>query len=150
MSHRESQQRYVLFWLSTSYIALSRLHLDALVGRRVHPDNEQNATQVAVRKTVSLVHRLVWFFSVLYVTTLEFGKLYCGGETIMAFYLRKFAQFLTNHEKYRLASRMVSVAVSWNELWLGSKSAAIKDSYRQSAVLNSLAGKSWWPIVRKI
>merc|ERR1711991_478041 len=140
MSHRESQQRYVLFWLSAGYITLSRFYLDE-AQRNIPPESDLNATQLALAKTASLVHRLAWFLSVLHLCSLEFGNLYCGGETIVSYYLRKFARFLTNKEKYKLASNILSFAVSWNELWLGSRSLAVQPGYRHAAVLNSLAGK---------
>ena len=84
-----------------------------------------------------------------YVCCLEFGKLYCGGETILSYYLRKFARFLLDREKYRLSSNVMSVAVYWNELWLG-KSPSVASSYRQAAITNVLAGKGWWSYVKKL
>lgn len=95
-------------------------------------------------------NRLLWLFSISYLFTGEFSRLYCDNETIAAHYLRKFAQFLTRHEKYSLAAKVLSIAVKWNVLWLGRKSPAIASSYRQAAVANVLAGRNWWSLVKKI
>jgi hypothetical protein len=37
----------------------------------------------------------------------------------------QFAGFLTAHEKYRLARRVMHVVVAWNEFWLGLDSPAL-------------------------
>jgi hypothetical protein len=110
-------QRHTLFWLSSIYIGVSRLFLDQLHFRTQvrlldRPGDENNvveeadATQLALARTFSLLHRLVWALCASYMFSTEFSRLYCDGETIGAHYLRKFARFLTHHEKYSLASRV--------------------------------------------
>jgi hypothetical protein len=94
--------------------------------------------------------RLVWAFSFSYLFSTEFSRLYCDNETVAAHYLRKFAQFLTRHEKYSLAAKVLSLAVKWNVLWLGSQSPANVAAYKQAAVANVLAGRSWWALVKRI
>jgi hypothetical protein len=120
-------QRNSLFWLTSSYVAASGLFLDDMYlrakSRLLQVDNEEHdATQLALDRTFSLLHRVMWFASISYLISSEFARLYCDGETIGAHYLRKFARFLTHHEKYSLAAKVLALAVRWNVMWLGPTS----------------------------
>ena len=153
-------QRHTLFWLASSYIVVSRMWLDDVVSRAKlrlmeNEDAEggggpDDATRLALLRTFSLLQRLAWACSISFLMCAEFSRLYCGGETIAAHYLRKFSRFLIHHEKYSLASRVLGLATRWNELWLGPLAAANRESFKQAAVANVLAGKRWWPLVKKL
>lgn len=166
-----STQRHSLFWISSTYIAASRLFLDDMHFRAklrlLQQDEEHDATQLALDRTFSLLHRVVWVLAASYLFSSEFSRLYCDGETIGAHYLRKFARFLTHHEKYSLAAKVVALAVKWNVLWLGPTSKSNgkhlflqRDccsernpqaaSFRQATVANMLAGKSWWTMLVRL
>lgn len=149
-----SSREHALFWSSMSYVILSRVALDRLcatvVAKFEGTDESQHPGKRAFARTFSFFHRLLWGLGMTYLCSVEFARLYCGGETIVAHFLRKFARFLTNHEKYSLAGRVMTLVVSWNELWLGRKSPSNLPAYKQAAVINALAGNSWWEFVKKL
>ena len=140
-------QRHTLFWLSSSYLVSSRLVLDDLHFRNNarlleaggdDQEREADATRLALARTFSFLHRLVWSLCATYLFSVEFSRLYCGGETIVAHYLRKFARFLTHHEKYSLAAKVVSLAVKWNVLWLGPKARSNGRAKDRNVILSSI------------
>ncbi len=113
-------------------MAASRLFLDDLHFRtssrllegRAEADDalvEADANQLAFARTFSLFHRVLWALCASYLFSCEFSRLYCSGQTIAAHFLSKFARFLTQHEQYSLAAKVMSMAVKWNVLWLGPR-----------------------------
>ncbi len=69
---------------------------------------------------------------------------------MLGHYLSKFAGFLTAHEKYSLARRVMHVVVRWNEFWMGSESPALAPALKQAAVVSALSNKSWWHLVKRL
>lgn len=121
VSQTAYSKRHPLFWFSFTYVILARFYLDKLKDRMLEKGEKENATPLsaAVAKTFGLIHSFGWWMSVIYLGSMEFGHLYCDGETILSHYLRKFARFLTSYEKYGHASRVMRFVVFWNELWCG-------------------------------
>ena len=160
-------KRHPLFWFSFLYIVFAKLYLDDLKKRIEDKySSEARPLTIALVRSFSLLHGLSfflsldfcayasflvfgWIGSVTYICSVEFGQLYCGGETIGSHYLTKFARFLTDHERYGLASRVMNFVVMWNEFWLGKDARSAGASLKKAAVFNALAGKPWWRLAMK-
>lgn len=150
---QEYSKRHPLFWATVGYVVVSRAWLDDARLRLLKHAEDSEADAVyrkAFVRTFSVFHRVVWLFSVAYLASLEFAHLYCGGQTVLGFYVGKFASFLSSHEQYSLARRVMRVVVLWNKFWLGDGSTALAPSLKQAAVVSVLAKRDWWKFVKDL